>query len=489
MVHGDKRSQKTNAQAHIVYQQMTWGWQFPLRKRWPQALHRNRKCRGHRHPGHPKVEPMPFLRHHIIYIQNTKFEFRQSRMQVYRDSIEIVVQYELHGFQPAQLASGAYRPSLHNELYSFRIPSLQTGVVSLYKEGATTPPGVLQPRSSDNKSIKKRCRSYARQIKSCWTQLRSPTFGNQESMLIHMAINFESWLRWSRRIHGTSTTTCPCTNSRGKLHPRRQASDGQWPICMCCMRTSIAVRCASNRLPRWMKCTWMPLSWCTMHRATKWSPFLLQIWLPTKPPTGIEDGALQSYVGLLREVLVRRQRRLMKLKLIQKGRHPCLPKSFFLSSKKSSSSLIEVIWMLSWNFRKGSLAYLGSKGGLCFFLGFLMLAFTLQFQFHSIRGWRIRNHSNAQMRSFMKKPWRIRFWSLQSFQETKRRCVVWMKSDRAPTSRSYVAMSLRALVGHAMLANKCKRFLPRSCSNVTAMLARQMQVVSEQDHVARWLRC
>ena len=74
---------------------------------------------------------------------------------MYRDSIEIMVQYELHGFQPAQfVASGAYRPSLHSELYSFGIPSLQTGVVSLYKEGATTPPGVLQPRSNDNTSIK-----------------------------------------------------------------------------------------------------------------------------------------------------------------------------------------------------------------------------------------------------------------------------------------------------------------------------------------------
>ena len=208
---------------------------------------------------------------------------------------------------------------------------------------------------------------------SCWTQLRSPTFGNQESMLIRMAINFESWLRWSRRIHGISTTTCLCTNSRGTLPPRRKASDGQWPTCTCCMLTSTAAHCASNRLLRWMRCTWMPLSWCTMRRATKWSPFLSQIWLPTKPPTGIEDGALQSYVGLLREVLVRCQRRLMKLKLIQKGRHPCLLKSLFLFSKKSSSSLIEVTWMLCWNFRKGSLVSLGSKG-LCFFLWFLMPA-------------------------------------------------------------------------------------------------------------------
>ena len=304
------------------------------------------------------------------------------------------------------------------------------------------------------------CRSYARQSISCWTQLRSPTFGNQESMLIRMAISSESWLRWSRRIRGTSTTIFLCTSSRGTLHPRRKASEERWPTCTCCMLTSIAVRCASNRLLRWMRCTWMPLSWCTMRRATKWSPFLSQIWLPTKPPTGIEDGALQSYVGLLREVLVRCQRRLMKLKLIQKGRHPCLLKSLFLFSKKNSSSLIEVTWMLCWNFRKGSLVYLGSKG-LCFFLWFLMPACNLQFQLHGIWvGCIIRNHSNAWLRSFMKKPRRIRFWSLKSFQELKRRCVAWVKCDLHNPDQQ-VSCSNVTLVGHAMLAKRCRSFFAK----------------------------
>ena len=72
------------------------------------------------------------------------------------------------------------------------------------------------------------------------TQLRSPTFGNQENMLIHMAINFESWLRWSRWIHGTFMTTCLCTSSRGTWHPRKRASDGRWATCTCSMLTSIA---------------------------------------------------------------------------------------------------------------------------------------------------------------------------------------------------------------------------------------------------------
>ena len=78
---GQAQPKKRNAHAFIPTNDMG---QFPLRKGWPQALHRNHKCRGHRHPDHPHVERALALVEYEMWIP--------SRMQVYRDSIEIVVQ-------------------------------------------------------------------------------------------------------------------------------------------------------------------------------------------------------------------------------------------------------------------------------------------------------------------------------------------------------------------------------------------------------------
>ena len=216
---------------------------------------------------------------------------------------------------------------------------------------------------------------HPHQSTSCWIQLRSRMFGSQGNMRILTDINFASSLTLWMRIRGTSTTTCRYTSSRGMSHPRKKVSDGQWKTCTCSMPTSIAARCELNHLLLLMKCAWMPKCWSTMPQAIKWGPLPLQNWRPIARLTGTGDGASPNFVGPPPGVWARCQRRLMKLKLIQRDKHRCLLKFLFLSSKKSSTSLIEVTWILFWSFRKESLAIscLSRQQWcvcVCFFLGF-----------------------------------------------------------------------------------------------------------------------